>query len=333
MSTTDDARLIQLMRGYWLARSVWVAAELGLADRIGDRPRTAQEIASHDGLDPVSVARLLAGLTLNGYFSAEPGNRFRNNAASTRLRGDIPGSIRLLVRTMLGTPQPEPWARPDHGPGLHQRGTRTIGDDSALYWLNRCPELVQQLTNATHSPDGEFPARPDFDDFDHVIDVGSGVGNFAMSLLRSRPHARATLLDLPDVAGVAKVHWVMHGMTDRVHIIGGDFFTAVPEGGDLYLLRFVLHEWPDDQCLAILTNIAQAAAPTARLLVVDTIRPEESTWPPEPGSLTGHERSRDELIALLSATGFEVTSIRHSQHGPTLIQASPLTEADNPDER
>lgn len=323
MSATDESRLLRLAHAYWLARSLWVAAELGLPDLIGDRARTADEIATRGGLDPAGVERLLSGLTSEGYFRAEVGERFRNNPESSRLRSDVPGSMRPLVRAMLGTPQPEPWACPDGGPGL-SRSDGGVADDSAQYWLGRCAELLQQLGNAVPVP---LHAPHEFGEFDHVVDVGSGMGSFTMSLLHGRPRARATLLDRPDVAGIAKVHWVMHGMEDRVSIVGGDFIAAVPDGGDLYLLRFVLHEWPDDLCLAILTNIAQSAAQPARLVVVDPVRVEAPGLLPDQGSLTGHERSRDELIALLSAAGFEVTSIKRSPSGPTLIEANRLAEA------
>jgi hypothetical protein len=174
----------------------------------------------------------------------------------------------------------------------------------------------------------EVTAAHDFGVYDTVVDVGSSFGSFAMSLVQRRPQSRAILLDRPEIIAVARERWAAAGLDDRLETVAGDFFTAVPGGGDLYLLRFILHDWDDDECGVILSAVAAAAAPGARLAVVEHLLPEDSS--PHHGwmfdmnmmvMLTGRERTTREYADLLSRAGFEVTATSSTSVGLGVIEA------------
>ena len=135
-------------------------------------------------------------------------------------------------------------------------------------------------------------------------------------LLQAAPNAEGVLFDRPNVIEQAREVVKSLGLHDRVTLVSGDFFQEVPSGGDLYLLKQILHDWDDAQCLTILKNIHDAARPQSKLLVVEMIVPDT----PEPSLvpltdlamlvlLGGRERSGQDYALLLERAGFRLERI------------------------
>jgi hypothetical protein len=101
-----------------------------------------------------------------------------------------------------------------------------------------------------------------------AVDVGGADGALVHTLMRHNPHLRGTVLDRPEVAAAAATAAKVRGLADRTEAIGGDFFKSVPRG-DLYLLRFILHDWDDGDAIRILENCRRAMKPNARLVVIE----------------------------------------------------------------
>jgi predicted O-methyltransferase YrrM len=135
--------------------------------------------------------------------------------------------------------------------------------------------------------------------------------------LRACAGLRATLLDLPEVVAAAHPLLERAGVAGRCRVIGGDFFEAVPAGGDLYVLKFILHDWSDRDCVRLLRNCRRAMAPGGRVLVVEHVVPEQ----PGPDfarfmdismlvfTSGGRERTRQELEQLLAKAGLRLRSL------------------------
>ena len=79
------------------------------------------------------------------------------------------------------------------------------------------------------------------------------------------------LFDAPQVAEAAQASLTARGLRARCEVVGGDFFKAVPTGHDTYVLKNVIHDWADDEAVAILSQVARAMAPTGKLLVVEQL--------------------------------------------------------------
>lgn len=160
-----------------------------------------------------------------------------------------------------------------------------------------------------------------------IVDVGGNHGFILEALLRSAPEARGIIYDLPGVADSARASLAERGLSERVEFIEGDFFETIPEGGDLYVLKHILHDWPDEQASAILRNIRAVVEPGARLLLLEMVLPEP--FEPSRASLVdlvmltilgGRERTLREYEGLLRRADFELE--REEQVGPTnLIEA------------
>ena len=172
----------------------------------------------------------------------------------------------------------------------------------------------------------------DFPRFDTAIDIGGSMGTLLNLILDRYAQARGIVFDLPDVVERAEAAWAAEGGADRLSGIGGNFFEAVPAGGDLYLLKMILHDWNDDQCVEILKNIRKAINPGGSLCIIEILVPED--FSPHPGwmadfnmmALTGgRERNRGEYERLLEAAGFRLE--KASELAPTnfnILEAVPV---------
>jgi SAM-dependent methyltransferase len=161
-----------------------------------------------------------------------------------------------------------------------------------------------------------------------VVDVGGGHGHLLAALLESRPEARGILFDRPPVIEGARAAVREMGIGDRCELIGGDFFVSIPSGGDVYLVKFVLHNWNDERAAAILTRCREAMRAGGRLLLVEQVVPRGNE--PSPTKvldlqmmvfLEGRERTAEEFRALLAQTGFALERIASTGTVAHVIEA------------
>ncbi|HEX5688446.1 MAG TPA: methyltransferase, partial [Roseiflexaceae bacterium] len=158
--------------------------------------------------------------------------------------------------------------------------------------------------------------------------VGGSHGRLLAALLQANPAARGVLFDRPNVIAEAREVMRGFGLNGRVELAEGDFFEAAPPGADVYLLKWILHDWDDAQSLTILKNIHRVATSDSKLLIVERLLP--SAVEPSPVHLMdlhmlvltgGRERSREQFAALLSSAGYRLERIMPLPHSLNLIEA------------
>ena len=165
-----------------------------------------------------------------------------------------------------------------------------------------------------------------------VVDVGGGTGTLVAEVLRHRPEIAGVLLERPGMLELATRYLAEQGVADRCELVEGDFFFSVPPGGDVYVLKSVLHDWDDDRCVAILRTCRTAMKADARLVIVELILPERMT--PSAPMLSaalldlimlayagGRERTEAEFAQLLDQAGLRLTSTTALTAGPHLLEA------------
>jgi hypothetical protein len=201
-------------------------------------------------------------------------------------------------------------------------GSRIAFGTDAFTWFQRPENKAQwDLFNAamTSYSSGTSMAvveSYDFSRFKHIIDIGGGRGFFLRAVLSKAPKARGTLFDLPGVFEGGDINT----LGGRITCVGGDFFASVPQGGDCYLVKHIVHDWGDDRCLTLLGNIARAMDPAGTVVVVDMVMPDG----PEPhfakfGDINmlaftegGCERTEREFATLFDSAGLELKSVRNT---------------------
>jgi precorrin-6B methylase 2 len=324
----------RLYLGFRVTQAVYAAAELGIADLLAGGPRSADELAAAAGAHAPSLYRVLRLLASEGVFAETDDGRFALTPMAEPGTSRRSGSARAHV---LFTAGPALWR--SWGELLHSVRTgepafdRAHGVDLFRYLRDHAEEgLVfdQAMAALTAPATRAVAAAYDFSRVGTVVDVGGGNGALAIGLLEAHPHLRAVVFDQPAAAAGARAAIAAAGLADRCAVVGGDFFAAVPDGGDAYVVKYVLHDWDDERCAAILRACRRAMAPGARLLVVELL------VPPGNGAsfaksmdaamlvVGGRERTEAEYRGLLAAAGFELTGTIPAQGELHVIEATPV---------
>jgi len=156
----------------------------------------------------------------------------------------------------------------------------------------------------------------DFSRARHIVDVGGAHGDLLLTILHAHPQARGTVFDLPHVADAARQAISTQGYGGRCEAVGGDFFQAVPPGGDVYLLKLIVHDWPDAEVVHILRNCRAAMPLDGTLLVIEMVLPDDPQLSVAHVSdlnmlvmTGGQERTAREYEALLTRAGFRLTRL------------------------
>jgi SAM-dependent methyltransferase len=257
--------------------AVHVAVTLRLAEHIQSGVTGIEELAKASGADEYMLHRLLTHLASRGVFEEPEPARFALNPAAEALLD--PGARLGLDLDGLGGRFAHAW-----GGLLDLVRTGQSGYDARFglpFWddLHAQPELAADF-DALMGPEGhgvpsaDIPLVDGWDGVRTVIDVGGGTGTMLAEILRARPVVRGTLVDLPATVERSKATFEVAGVADRATAVGQSFFSPLPSGADIYLLRGVINDWPDAEAQAILRRCAEAARPSGRVVVIGGVLPD-----------------------------------------------------------
>jgi hypothetical protein len=254
------------------------------------------------------------------------------------LRGGHPSAMRDLVLFQTWLPSLAAWQNLDDavrsGRGVYERvnGRTWWADLAAL------PDLEHVFNGAMARRAADqaraLVAYADLDRVASVVDVGGGRGGMVEALLRERPDLTAVVADRPDVAAQATSYLAEAGFGTHAHGEPCDFFTSVPGGGDVYTMSNILHDWDDDDCVAILRTVRAAVRPDARLLVVERVLGVRARSPEADRDLAlvdlhmlvmfgARERTHQEYDALVTAAGFSPTRLLAPECEWNVLEARP----------
>jgi SAM-dependent methyltransferase len=325
--------MARLAATFWASRAVQVTAKLGLADLLAGGPRPPADLADATGTDPDALYRLLRALAGLGVFATDAEGRFRLTRMGECLRTDMPGSVHGFA-VMLGEPESwRPWGELEHSIRTGRPAFDRVFGEPIFDYFSKHPEAARLFDEGMSSRSAQeaaaFVAAYDLSGVVTVVDVAGGRGGLLAAVLRVNAGARGVLFDLPHVTEGAREALAVAGLTDRCHVEAGNFFERVPEGGDVYLLHKVVHDWEDDRARAILANCRAAMRPGGRLLMLEAVVPPgdaphlskllDMTMMVLPG---GRERTTLEYEALLASAGLRLVRVV-----PTASEAVSVVEA------
>lgn len=332
--TPQSVTLLQMMTGYWVSQAIYVAAKLGLGDCLADGPRGTDDLAAATGVHAPSLHRLLRALASRGVFTEASPGYFALTPLAALLQTGTSGSMRALAIT-YNEEQYRAWGDLLHSVRSGQPAFESQFGMGPFAYFAQHPEADRVFNEAmidwTNQIADAVASTYDFSPFETVVDVGGGHGTLLAALLRRNRHAEGILFDLPHVVAEAEKLLAAAGVADRCARIGGDFFAAVPEGGDVYVLAQILHDWDDDRCVAILERCRRAMPPHGKLLVVELVLPpgEEAffgKWLDLHMMVItgGRERTAAEYDALFRAAGLALTGVVPTPPGPSVVEAVPV---------
>jgi hypothetical protein len=332
-------RLREMVMGFRSTQLLYVAARLQLADHLAAGPQTPEWLAPRVAADPASLRRVLRALASLGLFTENVDGQFATTCLGVLLRRDVPDSL-YPVALLYGAP----WLWDVYGRMLHsvQTGrsafTKVHGEpfyDFLEHETQAASEFNDAMDGYSRLEAAAIAAAYDFSDDIKVIDIGGGTGMLLATLLARHRRLTGVVFDRPRVVAAAERQFEEMGVADRAAWAGGDFFAAVPGGGDLYLLKSVLHNWDDDSALDLLRCCRRAMAEGARLLIAERLMPE-GTGPSQarmfdvnmlvvPG---GRERTVLEYRQLLERAGFAGLRVIDTDCPLSLIEAKAVIRRD-----
>jgi predicted O-methyltransferase YrrM len=325
--------LFGMVIGTWLSQTVGTIARLRIPDAVAAGAATATAVAEKLSLDTDATYRVMRGAAAAGIFLRLDEERFALSPLGELLRSDVPGSMRAFLDVQSAPGHWLSWCRLDDTVRKGKSQVEeALGSDVWTYF-SRNPEeertFAEAMTGLSTGMVAAILAVHDFGPVTKVVDVGGSQGVFLAGVLNQQPAARGVLFDLPQITAGAGEALRQSGVADRVECVSGDFFASVPEGGDLYLLKHILHDWDDAACIKILENCRQAMAPGGKVAVAEMLIGGYAD-PPGPAifldinmmvMLPGRERTVEEFAKIFAAAGLKLANVVPTQSPVVLLEA------------
>jgi hypothetical protein len=320
-SPQDFGEIFNLIGGYRISQAIYAVAELGIPDLLAAGPRHCDELARETNTHAPTLFRILRFLTGAGLFNELGPKEFELTRLGSTLRTDLPGSFHPAVRFLLSEFEWTPWGRLIHSVRTGETAFDHVHGMGPFEYFRKNPEASAAFNSAMTSLSARsgtgIVERYDFSFLRKVVDVGGGHGFLLATILRANPATRGVLFDLPDVVAGADQVLDNFAVRDRCEVVEGSFFDALPEGGDAYVLRQIIHDWDDERALAILRNCRAAVTRTGKVLVIERqIVPDhrEAMRVLHADlemlvSVGGMERTDAEYRSLFDNAGFRLTTI------------------------
>lgn len=329
-------KMYEMISGYWVGCCIHAAAKLDIADKLQYGAKTLSQLAQEAHAHEPSLYRLMRALTSVGIFMETRDETYELNDFGATLLTDVPGSVK-------------PWALANLGEHFPAFGDLTYGVQTGKVpfehahgipvweYYQKHPEAGANLAKAMAGMSGAVLKTIidtyDFKPYKHLVDIGGGNGALMFAVLEATPDSRGTIFDQPYV--VERTNEVIpEELRDRCDTAAGSFFDTVPQEADLYMTKWVIHDWNDEESVKILTNIALGMKKGSKLLIIDSVIPDDSQNKPHAGKLldinimamtTGKERTLNEFKQLLQRAG-----LVFNQLISTSTEVSSIVECEKP---
>ena len=315
-----DAILMQMLFGALMQRSICLAAKLGIADALAEKPQTAAELAAKTETHGPSLYRVLRTLASAGVFAETADQKFELTPIAALLRSDVPNSMRDFAVMM-----DEDWIWQAWGELIFSVKTGGVAHEkvqgmSSFEFFAQNVEagrvFNRAMTNLSLSVIPAIIEAFDFSGVSKLVDIAGGHGLLLAGILKANPQVQGVLFDLPFVIEGAGELLKKEGVRDRVELVAGDFFQSVTSGADAYMMKHIIHDWSDEHSIKILQNIRSAMNENGKVLIIEMVVPEGNE--PSPSKALdllmlvmegGKERTKEEYRTLLEASGFRLTRI------------------------
>jgi hypothetical protein len=325
--------MLQLLNGAHVAGAVSCLARLGIPDLLEAGPRSAEDMAREIGAQPRALYRLMRATACVGVLSEGPDGKFSETPMSAVLRKNANPSLRNLA--ILGGREwhGQGWSRLEYCVRTGKQALDQVYGMPIFQYLTQHPDEAQIFDDTmTELSAIDGPAVADaysFDGIRSIVDVAGGHGFLLATILARNPQMRGTLYDAPHVIEGAR-NGPLKPLMERCTLASGDMFSSVPDGADVYIMKHIIHDWPDDLCLKILRACRKNVTSKGKLLVVDSVIQPGNDFSPSkfldlqmlifPG---GRERTEEEFRELLAAGGWKVNRIIPTRAPDSIVEGIP----------
>jgi O-methyltransferase domain len=326
--------LLEHIHQFTKAHLLCSLAELQIADHLADGPKDAGQLAALTGCDPAALHRALRAAATFGVVRLDHDGRFHAARLLNQLRSADPGHAADWCRFIGSSSHQTAWSALSQSIRTGRSAFRAAHGTSLFDWFAAHPQDGQHfnagIAGLTLAEAPLIAAAYPFPDGTVICDIGGGTGALLAEILRRHPRSRGILIETPEVLAQAASYLRTAGLAARVELTEGDIFRDVHPTADIYLLKWVLHDWDDGACQAILRRITAAMPASAALIVIEGAQPRNSPHPRFSmidlqmlvAADGGRERSIPELERLIAATGLRPGRTRRTATGLALLEAT-----------
>jgi hypothetical protein len=325
--------MFQLLNGVFVAGAVSCLARLSIPDFVEHGPKSAEELAAQIGADPRALYRLMRATACVGVLSEGAGGKFSETPLSAVLRSNANPSLRAFAIMHGRDWHGLGWSNLDYCVRTGKQALDKIYGTPIFQFLEQHPEEAQLFNQAMtdlSTIDGPAVAEAySFGEIQSIVDVGGGHGLLLATILARNVHMKGTLYDIPHVVAGAK-DGPLKPLMDRCTLASGDMFSSVPAGADAYIMKHIIHDWPDEKCINILKACRKGVKPGGKLLVVDNVIQPGNDFAPGkfldlqmlifPG---GCERTEKQFRELFAAAGWRLNRVIPTAAIESIVEGVP----------
>ncbi|MBZ0188857.1 MAG: hypothetical protein K8F91_21620 [Candidatus Obscuribacterales bacterium] len=332
--TSARNQLGQMIMGGWVAQMISVCARLNIADHLKDGPLSALDLAKLTEVDEEALYRTLRALTASGLFYKDEKGRFGLTDCGYYLQSDVEGSAQAMA-AMTGDPSHWlPWGKAFDA----VKTGKPVGEDvfGSSIWdylsqsqnKDQLERFNQAMTQSSLHITRIIADAYDFSRHTTLVDIGGGQGGLLSGILGAFPALNGILFDLPQVLeSIQDSDW---RKDTRMSLVAGSFLESVPAGADAYIMKHIIHDWGDADCIKILENIREEIADNGSLLIAETVLDGNSghfaNWLDLNMMviLGGKERTVEEYDQLLAGADFKLVQVIQTGSHISLLQGKPV---------
>jgi len=337
--TTSDAQYLNsFIRGMAISQMLGVICEVELPDTLHpDETCSIKSLAVKLGVDERVLLRVSRTLSAFGFFTIDVDGNIQHNSRSLMLRKGRYSSQHWAARFWTSPGVWGAWDELRHALRTGEEGFKQAHQKQFFDYMNTHTDEAD--TYRQYMASG-YPGRHEavasileLDDVSTVIDVGGGTGVLIRAILDKHPNVSGVVYDQSDVIRSVTATQAYTSLNGRYTLLEGDFFTSVPEGGDVYVLSYVLHDWPDFKALEILRSCRRSMSPSSRLIIVERLI-NDNPAACDPFDLlldinmlvlhAGQERTLSHFNLLMKAAGFSSVRLIRGQATFSVFEVLPV---------
>jgi hypothetical protein len=332
-STPPDVKILQIMGGLHVAGAISCLAQMGIPDLVEAGPKSAEELAGEIGAQPNALYRLMRATACVGVLSEGADGKFSQTPMSAVLRSNAKPSLRAFATMGCREWHSRGWTELEYCVRTGKQAPEKIYGLPTFEYLEKHPDEARIFNDTmTEFSEIDGPAVAEAYDFGGIktlADVAGGHGKMLATIMERNPQMKGTLCDMAYVVDGAK-NGPLKPMMDRTAMAACDMFTSLPGGVDAYIMKHIIHDWPDDKCIQILKSCRKGVNPGGKLLVVDhVIQPGNDFAPGKfldlqmlifPGGL---ERTEKQFRELFAAAGWKLNRIIPTRVPESIVEGVP----------
>ena len=325
--------VLQLMNGIYVAGAVSCLAQLGIPDLVEAAPQSPEELATQIGVDPKALYRLMRATASVGVLAEAPDGKFSQTPMSAVLRSKATPSLRAFAIMGGREWHGRGWSHLEYCVRTGKQALDQIYGAPIFEFLKQHPAEAQIFNDAmTELSMIDGPAVTEAYNFEgicSIVDIGGGHGLLLATILERNPHLRGTLYEVSHVVEGAK-SGPLKSVMERCTLACGDMFSSVPAGADAYIMKHVIHDWPDEGCVQLLKACRKGVNSGGKLLVVDSVIQPGNNF--SPGKFldlqmlifpSGCERTEKQFRDLFAQAGWKLTRIIPTAAPDSIVEAIP----------